>query len=121
MNSFQGDFSSLWTLRQRPPLNHLTWDWWWWLVLLDDPEHVEPGKQLMVLWSTKDNEMVQVNDVTWNPKGKPGFDEQGGIQFDGMVCAWWFDGIKMHDEIISQVCDIQIAQWEWSKIARNSG
>jgi hypothetical protein len=108
MDSFQGDFSSLWTLQQRPPLNHLTWDWWWWLVMLDDPGHAEPGKQLMALWSTKDNEMVQVNDVTWNPKGKPGFDEQGGIQFDGMVCAWWFDGIKMHDEIISQVCDFVV-------------
>ena len=106
MDSFQGDFSSLWTLQQRPPLNHLTWDWWWWLVMLDDPKSAEPGKQLMVLWSTKDNEMVQVNDVTWNPKGKPGFDEQGGIRLDGMVCAWWFDGSVMHDEIISHVCDM---------------
>ena len=106
MDSFQGDLSSLWTLQQRPPLNHLTWDWWWWLVMLDDPKNVEPGKQLMVLWSTKDNEMVQVNDVTWNPKGKPGFDEQGGIRLDGMVCAWWFDGSVMHDEIISHVCDM---------------
>ena len=106
MDSFQGDFSSLWTLQQRPPLNHLTWDWWWWLIMLDDPKNAEPGKQLMVLWSTKDNEMVQVNDVTWNPKGKPGFDEQGGIRLDGMVCAWWFDGSIMHDEIINHVCDM---------------
>ena len=108
MDSFQGDFSSLWKLQQRPPLNHLTWDWWWWLVMLDDPEQIEPGKQLMVLWSTKDNEMVRVNDVTWNPKGKPGFDEQGAIRLDGMVCAWWFDGSVMHDEIISQVCDMVV-------------
>ena len=106
MDSFQGDFSSLWTLQQRPPLDHLTWDWWWWLVMLDDPKNVEPGKQLMVLWSTKDNKMVQVHDVPWNPKGKPGFDEHGGIQLDGMVCAWWFDGSVMHDEIISHVCDM---------------
>ena len=106
MDSFQGDFSSLWKLQQRPPQNHLTWDWWWWLVMLDDSKNVEPGKQLMVLWSTKDNEMVQVNDVSWNPKGKPGFDEEGGIRLDGMVCAWWFDGSVMHDEIISHVCDM---------------
>jgi hypothetical protein len=106
MDSFQGDFSSLWKLQQRPPQNHLTWDWWWWLVMLDDPKNMEPGKQLMVLWSTKDNEMVQVNDINWNPKGKPGFDEQGAIRLDGMVCAWWFDGSVMHDEIISHVCDM---------------
>ena len=106
MNSFQGDFSLLWTLQQRPPLHHLTWDWWWWLVMLDDEESPEPGKQLMVLWSTKDNEMVKINDVTWNPKGRPGFDEEGAIRLDGMVCAWWFDGSVMHDELISQVCDM---------------
>ena len=76
--------------------------------MLDDPEQIEPGKQLMVLWSTKDNEMVRVNDVTWNPKGKPGFDDQGAIRLDGMVCAWWFDGSVMHDEIISQVCDMVV-------------
>ena len=106
MNSFQGDFSLLWTLQQRPPLHHLTWDWWWWLVMLDDEESPEPGQQLMVLWSTKDNEMVKINDVTWNPKGRPGFDEEGAIHLDGMVCAWWFDGSVMHDELISQVCDM---------------
>ena len=106
MDSFQGDLSSMWTLQQRPPLHHLTWDWWWWLVMIDDPDHPEPGKQLMVLWSTKDNEMVQINDVNWNPTGKPGFDKDGAIRLDGMVCAWWFDGSEMHDEIISKVCDM---------------
>ena len=31
MDSFAGDFSTLWTLNNRPPIQHLTWDWWWWL------------------------------------------------------------------------------------------
>ena len=39
-------------------------------------------------------------------KGTPGFDDEGGIQIDGMVCAWWFDGSVMHDEIIAKVCDM---------------
>ncbi|MCH2645339.1 MAG: hypothetical protein MKZ54_08645, partial [Candidatus Poseidoniaceae archaeon] len=106
MDSFAGDFSTLWTLNNRPPIQHLTWDWWWWLVMLDDDDHPMAGKQLMVLWSTKENDIVHINDVEWKPKGTPGFDEQGAIQVDGMVCAWWFDGSVMHDEIIAKVCDM---------------
>ena len=106
MDSFAGDFSTLWTLNNRPPIQHLTWDWWWWLVMLDDDDHPMAGKQLMVLWSTKENDVVHINDVEWKPKGTPGFDEQGAIQVDGMVCAWWFDGSVMHDEIIAKVCDM---------------
>ena len=71
MDSFAGDFSTLWTLNQRPPIEHLTWDWWWWLVMLDDDEHPMAGKQLMVLWSTKENDIVHINDVEWKPKGTP--------------------------------------------------
>ena len=41
-------------------------------------------------------------------KGTPGFDDQGAIQIDGMVCAWWFDGSVMHDEIIAKVCDMVV-------------
>ena len=48
MSAFAGDLSKLWTLQERPPLNHLTWDWWWWLVMLDDPEGRPSGRQLMV-------------------------------------------------------------------------
>ena len=106
MDSFAGDFSTLWTLNQRPPIQHLTWDWWWWLVMLDDDEHPMAGKQLMVLWSTKENDVVHINDVEWKPKGTPGFDDEGAILIDGMVCAWWFDGSVMHDEIIAKICDM---------------
>ena len=74
--------------------------------MLDDDDHPMAGKQLMVLWSTKENDVVHINDVEWKPKGTPGFDEQGAIQVDGMVCAWWFDGSVMHDEIIAKVCDM---------------
>ena len=85
---FEGDFSTMWALGQRKPLWHLTWDWWWWLVMLDDPNGNPSGRQLMVLWSTKDNDLVDVNGKEWTPKGRPGFDEHDGMTIDGMVCAW---------------------------------
>ena len=103
MEMFQGDFSTMWALGLREPLWHMTWDWWWWLVMLDDDEHPW-GKQLMVLWSTKDNDRVEVNGTPWMPKGRPGVDQDGGMILDGMVCAWWFDGKRMHEPYIKRTC-----------------
>jgi hypothetical protein len=60
MTAFAGDLSGMWTLQNRPPLHHLTWDWWWWLVMLEDPDGKPSGRQLMVLWSTKDNPLVEL-------------------------------------------------------------
>ena len=106
LERFEGDFSSMWRLDDRPPIFRLTWDWWWWLVMLDDEEGRPSGKQFMILWSTKDNDIVDVNSQEWRPSARPGADENGSLTLDGMVCAWWFDGEKMHDEIISEKCKL---------------
>ena len=104
MEKFAGDLSRMWKLQERPPLYHLTWDWWWWLLMLDDEDGNPSGKQLMVLWSTKDNPKVMVSGTEWTPKGRPGFDADGGISLDGMVCAWWFDGKRMYEPYIKKKC-----------------
>lgn len=104
MAKFAGDLSRMWKLQERPPLHHLTWDWWWWLLMLDDDDGNPSGKQLMVLWSTKDNPKVMVSGTEWTPKGRPGFDDDGGIALDGMVCAWWFDGKRMYEPYIKRKC-----------------
>ena len=100
--AFAGDFSTMWKLAIRPPLWHLTWDWWWWLVMLDDDEGRPWGQQLMVLWSTKDNDRVEVSGTPWLPRGRPGVDEDKAMILDGMVCAWWFDGTNMHEPYIKR-------------------
>ena len=91
MKSFAGDFSTLWTLNNRPPIEHLTWDWWWWLVMIDDEDHPMVGKQLMVLWSTKENDLVHINDVEWKPKGRPGL----MIKEPFKSMAWFVHGGSM--------------------------
>lgn len=72
--------------------------------MLDDDDGNPSGKQLMVLWSTKDNPKVMVSGTEWTPKGRPGFDDDGGISLDGMVCAWWFDGKRMYEPYIKRKC-----------------
>ena len=124
MTAFAGDLSGMWTLQNRPPLHHLTWDWWWWLVMLEDPDGKPSGRQLMVLWSTKDNPLVEVSGTPWTPQGRPGFDEHHGMALDGMVCAWWFDGTQMHEPVIKRICRIVAmpdSHPEWPSADPNSG
>ena len=124
MESFTGDLSRMWKLQERPPLNHLTWDWWWWLLMLDDENGNPSGKQLMVLWSTKDNSKVIVSDTVWEPKGRPGFDDESGIALDGMVCAWWYDGKRMHEPLIKRKCRIitmDDTHSKWPEVSEDSG
>jgi len=117
---FTGDLSSLWKLQNSPPIQHLTWDWWWWLVMVDDENGSAAGKQLMVLWSTKDNPLVEVNGHVWEPVGRPGFDEQGGIAMDGMVAAWWYDGSELIEPLVLEKCRIIVisenhTEWPYEK------
>ena len=93
MDSFAGDFFDIMDIKQSSTNSTCTLGTGGgglscWMTMINPMA----GKQLMVLWSTKDNDVVHINDVEWKPKGTPGFDEQGAIQVDGMVCAWWFDG-----------------------------
>ncbi len=97
---FTGELSSLWELQTLAPIHHLTWDWWWWLVMLDGDEKNPAGRQLMVLWSTKDNSFVEVNGVAWEPSGRPGFDGKGSIAMDGMVAAWYYDGNELVEPLV---------------------
>jgi hypothetical protein len=108
--SFSGDFSSMWKLGLRAPIQHLTWDWWWWLVMLDDEDGNPSGKQLMVLWSTKANDLVKVNDTIWKPSGRPSEQVDGAYNIDGMVCAWWFDGKRMYEPLLKEICTMTIIE-----------
>ena len=117
---FTGDLSSLWKIQNIPPKQHLTWDWWWWLVMLDDEEENPAGKQLMVLWSTKDNPMVKVNEHEWKPVGRPAFDSDGATAMEGMVAAWWYDGQEMLEPLILEESRIVVVSenhpdWPYSK------
>ncbi len=121
LERFEGDLSSLWKLQNLPPIHHLTWDWWWWLVMLDDDEGNPAGKQLMVLWSTKDNPLVEVNGFPWQPKGRPGFDKNGSIAMDGMVAAWWYDGKKMIEPLVLEESRIIVVAEDHPKWPHKKG
>ena len=68
--------------------------WWWWFWLFFFKESGKP-RQLMILWSTKNDKAVNCNDVDiiFNHKLA---EETGRKKMDGAVASWYYDGKKMH-------------------------
>ena len=106
MQKFAGPLSNLWSMDSPPPINRLTWQWWWWLVMLD-ADQVDGGRQLMVLWSTKDTAHIDVNGKPWEGDGRPHDDEDACI-ISGMVASWWWDGERMWEPIRLQNCRLAV-------------
>jgi hypothetical protein len=106
MQSFQGPLSDLWKIQSEDSIQRLTWQWWWWLVMLD-AEEVEGGRQLMVLWSTKDTKHIDVNGMAWQSQGRPRQEGEACV-LSGMVAAWWWDGEKMLEPLRLQDCRMAI-------------
>ena len=106
MQRFEGPLQDLWSMDRDSPIHRLTWDWWWWLVMLE-PEKVKGGKQLMVLWSSKDTRNIDVNFQPWKSEGRANVGEQGSV-LSGMVASWWWDGEKMWEPIRLQSCRMAV-------------
>ena len=105
---FEGDFSSLWRLDVMPPIYGLSWWWYWVLILVPDPDKPNRSKQLMTLWSTKETKAVRVSGHWWEPGSRMHKDDHGGFVIPGMVCAWWYDGEKMHEPLTMRECRMAV-------------
>ena len=122
MQRFTGPLENLWSMGRIEPIRRLTWDWWWWLIMLD-ADKVEGGRQLMVLWSTKDTENIDVDKVSWKQQGRPLLTEDASV-IDGMVASWWWDGERMWEPIRLQTCRMAVVdetQGLWPKSAHRGG
>ncbi|MEM4729647.1 MAG: hypothetical protein QXH42_07835 [Thermoplasmata archaeon] len=57
--------SLMWDIDTSERIKNLTWWWWWWLLFINDPSNPRRTRQLMILWSTKDCDLIKVNDIWW--------------------------------------------------------
>ena len=99
MKRFTGDLGALWRPPDRPPLSRLTWWWWWWLVMLEPRPGEAAGRQLTLLWSTKEAPSVAVRGVHWEGGVRPGV-HKDHLTMPGMVGGWWWDGQRMVEPAI---------------------
>ncbi len=101
------DYSSPWTLKFDNMLPDISWYWWWWMFFIENPKNPNRPKQLMILWSTKYTDDILVNDKRWSVSKLP-VKENGGLEFDGMTAAWWFDGEDMYEPIVLDDMDFKV-------------
>jgi hypothetical protein len=99
----------LWDLDTEQLVEGRTWWWWWWIFFIKDPAHPGRTRQLMILHSTKNSDIVHVMDHEWVRAYKikrevPTAEATGErkVKFHGMSAAWYFDGEKMHDPWLLQ-------------------
>ena len=79
------------------------WWWWFWLFFFNNPKNPAKPRQLMILWSTKNEREVDCNNLKINIKLP--IDKKN---LNGAVAAWYFDGEKMHHNFLLETCDIKI-------------
>lgn len=88
-------------LEENNPKNGAWW-WWFWLFFLDKPSDTDNPRQVALLWSSKDEKRIDCNEkeITFN--------HEEGEHLDGVVAAWYFDGEKMHHNLILEECMMNI-------------
>ena len=86
-----------------------TWWWWFWLFFFDNPENPKKPRQLMILWSTKNEEgPINCNGMDMKLKMPPFKIDGKKTVLDGAVAAWYFDGKEMHEDFLLDCCDITV-------------
>ena len=91
------------------PMPKGSWWWWFWLFFFDNPKNPQKPRQLMILWSTKNVKKIDCNNLKINIKLP--IDKKNP---DGAVCAWYFDGERMHHNFLLEQCNIKISDRELS-------
>ncbi len=85
------------------PMPKGSWWWWFWLLFFDNPKNPKKPRQLMILWSTKNEKSIDCNGkvMLLGPQ-----DDRSNM--DGAVAAWYFDGEKMHHNFLLEQCKLKI-------------
>ncbi|MFQ5406585.1 MAG: hypothetical protein ACE5DI_05515 [Candidatus Micrarchaeia archaeon] len=85
-----------------------TWWWWFWLFFFENPKNPSKPRQLMVLWSTKNDKEINCNGRQITLRKEPAKTSGKKAFLDGVVASWYFDGNKMHDDFFLQHSDITV-------------
>jgi len=87
------------------PMPKGAWWWWFWLFFIDNPKDPKKPRQLMILWSTKNDKKISCNnqDIKFTHS-------KDRSTLDGVVAAWYYDGKKMHHNYLLDQCTLNISK-----------
>lgn len=72
------------------------WLWWFWLFFLENPTNRARPRQVAVLWSAKNDDGLMCNGKMMGTKHLYGADGT----LNGGIAAWYYDGTRMHDQLL---------------------
>ncbi len=95
------------------PIGSGKWLWWFWLFIIDSPKTSITPRQVVIAWTAK-------NVVCAEPKNNEIFftSNKEDKNTDGAVVAWYFDGNKMHHNIVMEKCKIEILPEKISSLSK---
>jgi hypothetical protein len=85
------------------PMPKGSWWWWFWLFFFDNPDDPARPRQLMILWSTKNEKSINCNGLDLKIR-----DISDRMNMEGAVACWYFDGKKMHHNFVLEHCRLKI-------------
>lgn len=98
MDFRRGDFPDRVFDVEDEPWPRGAWWWWFWLFFFDNPRDPQRPRQLMILWSTKNVDVIDCNSLKILLEHT---DDRSLL--DGAVAAWYFDGDEMiHNYLLEQ-------------------
>ncbi len=88
----------------RPPAKPLprgAWLWWFWLFFIHDKHTERTGRcrQIMILWSIKNDKHIVCNEVDLRP-GPPIVPQGRHYRLNGAAAAWYYDGKHLHEDFV---------------------
>jgi hypothetical protein len=94
------------------------WLWWFWLFFIHDENTSKTGRcrQLMILWSVKNDRKIKVNSLGVTTKKCINSSENPSI-LDGAHACWYYDGEKMHDDFILELSKMKLDSKKQSLVA----
>ena len=104
-------FEKIWTVKKSDDKKGVWW-WWFWLFFIDNPKDPDKPRQLMILWSTKNEKEIVCNNKVFKFPNKINIGENKS-NFDGVVAVWYFDG-EMHDDYILEKAKIEVTKKPYS-------
>ncbi len=95
-----------------------TWWWWFWIFFMENKDNPSKPKQLMVLWSTKNEREIKCNNLSLKLDNEIRVGGKKSV-FDGVVAAWYFDGKKMHEDFVLEQCNIELNKKPYSLVSNS--
>ena len=95
------------------------WLWWFWIFFIhgEDTEKTGKCRQLMILWSVKNDPQIDCNGLDIRVQKQISAQGAGKWALDGAAAAWYFDGERMRENFVLERSRMELDSQKKSLVA----